>query len=123
MRASSETAFYLLELLKIAVPSAGIAFVLVAAIRRYRAEPTQSRRWLIVITAVWLLVTFADRLAFSAPARHHFISAAMAKYAESHRESLYFALTEWLWTAEQIIMLVFGVALFFVFRDESHRHI
>jgi hypothetical protein len=121
--ASTPTQFYLIELLKIAVPTVGIAFVLFVTICRYRATPTTSLRWLIVVTAFWLLVTFADRLALSAPARSYFISAAMERYAASHRESVYFAATEWLWTAEQIIILAFGIALFFALRDQPRQHI
>ncbi|MFL6519513.1 MAG: hypothetical protein ACJ8NS_04775 [Chthoniobacterales bacterium] len=123
MTASTPTQFYLIELLKVAVPTVGVAFVLFATIRRYRVAPSPSLRWLVVVTALWLLVAFADRLALSGPARSYFISAAMERYATSHRESLYFVATEWLWTAEQMNILAFGIALFFALRDQPRQHI
>jgi hypothetical protein len=73
--------------------------------------------WLIVVTAAWLLVTLADRLALSAPARNYFISAAMRQDGES----FYFAVTEWLWIAEQIIVLLFGIALFVALRVKPRQ--
>ena len=122
MTASSPTEFYLIEFFKVAVPVCGIALVLIAATRRYRVVRTQSSLWLVTITALWLLITLADRLAFSVPARHYFISATMNQYA-AHRESSYFAITGWLWTAEQTIILAFGVSLFFAFRGELRQRI
>jgi hypothetical protein len=121
--ASTPTEFYVIELLKVAVPTVGIAFVLFATIRRYRVAPSQPLRWLVMVTAFWLLVSFADRLALSGPARSYFISAAIERYAASHRESVYFAATEWLWIAEQITILVFGVALFLTLRGQPRQHI
>jgi hypothetical protein len=118
VKASTESAFYLLELLKIAVPVCGIGLILVATLRRYRTARAQPFCWLTVITVVWLIVTFADRFALSAPARHYFISAAMR-----HGESFYFTLTEWLWTAEQVNILVFGIVLFVALRGEPRQHI
>ena len=117
VRASSETAFYLIEALKVLVPVLGIGFILVAVIRWHHAVRRQPPLWLAGITAVWLLVTLADRLALSASARHYFISAAMRQ----HGESFYFALTEWLWTAEQIIILLFGIVLFVALRGEPRQ--
>lgn len=116
MKASSETAFYFFEFLKSAVPIVGIALVLFAAVRRYRAAPTRSLRWLTVVSALWFLVTLINRLALSAPAQHFFVQAAIDRYAASQRQSLYFEVTFWLWTSEQIMILAFGFALFFALR-------
>ena len=112
-----------MELLKVLVPVLGIAFILVAVVRRWRAVRSRALACLTAVTATWLLVTLTQRLALSGPARSYFISAAMERYAASQRESFYFAATEWLWTAEQIIILVFGITLFFAFRRESPQHI
>lgn len=105
------------------MPIAGIAFIFIAVIRRYRSARTQPFRRLLIITAFWLLITFSNRLAMSAPARNYIISAAMEQYAATHRESFYFAAIEWLWTAEQIMILAFGIALFFALRGHSREHI
>ena len=123
MSASSPTAFYLLEFLKILVPVLGIAFILVAVVRRWRTVRSRSLACLTAVTAMWLLVTLTQRLALSGPAQSYFMSAAVERYAASQRESFYFAATEWLWTSEQITILVFGITLFFVFRRESRQHI
>jgi hypothetical protein len=101
------------------MPVIGIAFILVALIRRQRAAPGGPLLSLTVVTAIWLLITLAYRLALSAPARNYFISAAIRDYAASHRESFYFGLTQWFWTAEQIIVLLFGVLLFVVLSRET----
>jgi hypothetical protein len=116
VKASSETAFYFFEFLKSAVPIAGIALVLFATVRRYRAAPTRPLRWLTVVSALWFLVTLINRFALSAPAQHFFVQAAVDRYAASQRQSLYFAVTFWLWTSEQIMILAFGIALFFALR-------
>gem|GEM_PF-6643087 len=121
MKASTETTFYLLELLKVLAPVIGIAFILVAIVHRYRAVRSRALVCLTAVTALWLLVALAGRLALSAPARTHFISAAMRDYATSQQETSYFTLTEWLWTAEQIIVLVFGVLLFVAFRGQPRQ--
>ena len=123
MKASSETAFYLLELLKVLVPVLGIAFILVAVVRRYRMVRRRAFARLAAVTALWLLVALAGRLAISGPARHYFMSAAIERYAASQRESFYFAATGWLWTAEQIIVLLFGITLFLALRGRSSEHI
>ena len=112
-----------MELLKVLVPVLGIAFILAAVVRRYRAVRSRALACLTAVTALWLLVALAGRLAISGPARHYFMTAAIELYAASQRESFYFAATEWLWTAEQIIILVFGIILFFAFRRESPQHI
>jgi hypothetical protein len=39
----------------------------------------------------------------------------------SKGESSYFANTEWLWTAEQIIILAFGAVLFLALRSEPRN--
>jgi hypothetical protein len=116
VNASSSTAFYFFEFLKSAIPIAGIALVLFATVRRYRAEPTQPSRWLVVISALWFLVTATDRLVLSAPIQRYFIQGAIDRYAMSQREVSYFTATFWLWTSEQIMILAFGVALFFALR-------
>jgi hypothetical protein len=116
VNASSETAFYFFEFLKSAIPIAGIALVLFATVRRYRAAPTRPFRWLTVISGLWFLVTLINRFALSAPAQRFFIQAAVDRYAASQRQSLYFAVTFWLWTSEQIMILAFGIALFFALR-------
>jgi hypothetical protein len=116
VKASGETAFYLFEFLKTAVPTVGIALVLLATVRRYRAAPTQPLLRLVVISALWFLVTVINRVALSAPAQSYFIQAAADRYAAAQRESAYFAATFWLWTSEQVMVLAFGVAFFFAFR-------
>ena len=124
VNANSPTEFYLVELLKVLVPVLGIALILVAVIRWQRSGQNRARAWLTVITAVWLLVTLADRLALSAPIRRYFISAAMRQYDPAlYHEGLYFAMTEWLWTAEQFIVLAFGISLFLALRSEPSQHI
>jgi hypothetical protein len=122
VNASSATGFYLLELLKVLVPVIGIAFILVASIRRCRAVPSRATAWLSVVTALWLLVTLASRLAFSGPVRKYFMSAAMARLDPEHlREPMYFAVTSWLWTTDEVMLLVFGISLFVAWRgDRTH---
>jgi hypothetical protein len=119
VRASGETTFYLLELLKVLVPALGITFILVAVVRRYRAVRSRALACLAAVTAMWLLVSLTQRLALSGPAQGYFISAAIERYAAAQRESFYFSATEWLWTAEQIIVLLFGITLFLALRGKS----
>jgi hypothetical protein len=119
--ASSPTAFYFFEFLKGALPTVGTALVLLATLRRYRAAPNQPSQWLVVISALWFLVTAIDRLVLSAPMQRYFIQRAIERYAMSQREISYFTATFWLWTSEQIMILAFGVALFFAFRA-SHAN-
>jgi hypothetical protein len=116
MNASSEAAFYLIELAKVAVPTSGIAFVLVAAIRRYRTSPSRSLAVLCAITAIWLLVTLANRVALSGPILKKFIFLGL--HAEGPSEPLYLEITNWLWTADEVILLLFGVTLFVVWRGD-----
>jgi hypothetical protein len=66
------------------------------------------------------LVTLINRFALSAPAQRFVVQAAVDRYAASQRQSLYFSVTFWLWTSEQIMVLAFGIALFFALRV-SHR--
>ena len=122
MNASSETAFYFFEFLKSAIPIAGIALVLFATVRRYRAAPTRPFGWLVLVTALWFLVTVIDRVLLSAPIQRYFIQGAIDRSTMSQRETFYFTATFWLWTSEQIMILVFGIALFFALRDR-HPHI
>jgi hypothetical protein len=119
--ASSPTAFYFFEFLKGAVPTVGIAFVLLAVIRQYRVAPTQWFRWLVVVSALWFLVTAIDRVVLSAPVQRYFIQGAINSYAISQRETSYLTATFWLWTSEQVMILVFGITLFFAFR-KSRPH-
>jgi small-conductance mechanosensitive channel len=124
VNASSPTEFYLLELFKVLVPVIGIAFILVASIRRYRAVPSRAAAWLCIIAALWLLVTLASRLALSAPVRKYFLSAAMARLDPEHlREPMYFAVTSWLWTADEVMLLLFGVALLLVAWRADRTHL
>lgn len=122
MNASGATEFYLLELLKVLVPVIGIAFILFASVRRYRAVPSRAAAWLSIIAALWLLVTLASRLTLSGPVRKYFMSVAMARLDPEHlREPMYFAVTSWLWTANEVMFLLFGVALFVAWRsDRTH---
>lgn len=121
--ASSPTEFFLVEALRVAVPVCGIALVLIAATRRRRAASTKASRWLVIITGLWLSIAFANRTLMCAPVRNYFISAAMERAVTSHRESLYFTATEWLWTAEQIVILLFGLALFFALHREPRGYV
>ena len=122
MTASNPTAFYFFEFLKSAVPVVGVALVLFATIRRYRNAPSRPFRWLVVVSALWFLVTAIDRVILSAPIQRYFIQGAIDSYAMSQRQVSYFTATFWLWTSEQIMILVFGVTLFLAFR-ESRQHI
>ena len=112
-----------MELLKVLVPVVGIALVLIATIRRYRAARTSSVGWLAIITALWLLITLASRLTLSVPVRRQWLSPATehTQLAQLHRDHLYFSVTSWLWTADEIMFVVFGVALFVAWRvDRTH---
>lgn len=121
--ASGPTAFYLLELARVLVPVAGISFVLVAVVRSHGLGNRFTRPWLIVITAAWLFVTLAQRLLLSEPVRSHFISAAIQDYVSAHRQNLYFATGLYLWMAEQILLLAFGIMLFFALRSNARRDV
>jgi hypothetical protein len=115
---SSPAQFYLLELLKVLVPVVGIAFIFFATIRGYRASPTRRGGWLCIIAVLWLLLTLGSRLALSVPIRTYFLEAPATHFNPGRT---YFAITSWLWTASEIILLVFGVALFIAWRfDRTH---
>ena len=117
--ATSESQFYLVELLKLLVPVVGIVLILLATIRRYRAAWSPRRVGLTVVVTLWLIITLLSRVALSSPVRHHYMSAAVAQSEPGeHPEMLYFTVSSWLWTAEQTMLLLFGVALFLAFREE-----
>jgi hypothetical protein len=118
--ATSESQFYLLELVKLLVPVAGIALIFLATIRRYRGAWSPRRVGLAIVVMLWLVITLLSQVAFSSPVRHHYMSAAITQFEPGQqREMWYFTVSSWLWTAEQIMLLLFGVALFLAFREES----
>jgi hypothetical protein len=103
MNASSPAAFALIELVRVALPTAGIALVLVSVFRRYRAAPSRRAAALCVITALWLLVTLVARIGISGVVHKSFNSIMI---------------TNWLWTINEFILFLFGVALFIVWRSD-----
>jgi hypothetical protein len=121
--ASGPTAFYLIELGRVVVPVAGISFVLVAVLCSQGLGKGRARLWLIVVTGMWLLVTFANRLLLIAPIRSHFFRSAPHDYATAHQAGLYFAMGAYLWIAEQILLFAFGILLFFAVRSNARRDI
>jgi hypothetical protein len=96
----------------------GIALILLATMWRYRGAWSPRRVGLVIVATLWLFITLLSRLALSSPVSHHFISAAIAQLQPGQREILYFTVSSWLWTGEQIMLLLFGIALFLVFREE-----
>jgi len=64
-----------MELGRVVVPAAGISLVLTAVVRSRGLGNSRSPSWLIVVTGLWLFVTFANRLLLIAPIRSHFFSA------------------------------------------------
>jgi hypothetical protein len=112
-----------MELGRVVVPVAGISFVLVAVIRSRALENGRARLWLIWITAAWLFVTFTNRFTFIAPIRSHFFGSAVHDYATAQHAKLYFATGAFLWIAEEILVLAFGIAFFFALRSKVRRDI
>jgi len=112
-----------MELGRVVVPVAGISFVLVAVIRSRALENSRARLWLIWITAAWLFVTFTHRLTLIAPMRSHFFGSAVHDYATAQHARLYFAAGAFLWIADEILVLAFGVAFFFALRCNMRRDI
>src|SRR4029077_15141442 len=112
-----------MELGRVVVPVAGISFVFVAVIRSRALENSRARLWLIWITAAWLFVTFTNRFTFIAPIRSHFFGSAVHDYATAQHARLYFAAGAFLWIAEEILILAFGVAFFFALRSNMRRDI
>ena len=122
MSASGPTAFYLMELARVVVPTAGILFVLAGILRFPRLGNSRVQIWLIIVTGVWLFVTFANRLLLIAPIRNYFFSAPR-DYASAHQARLYFATGAFLWMAEEILLLAFGILFFFALRSSTRRDI
>ena len=112
-----------MELARVIVPVAGISFVLAGVIRSDRLGNSRARPWLIVVTGVWLFVTFANRLLLIAPIRSHFFRSAIHDYASAHQASLYFATGAFLWIAEEVLILAFGAMFFFALRSNASRDI
>jgi len=112
-----------MELARVVVPVAGISFVLVAVIRSRELGNSRARSWLILVTAVWLFVTFANRLLLIAPIRSHFFRSSPHDYASAHQASLYFATGAYLLIAEQILILAFGVTFFCALRSNARGDI
>jgi hypothetical protein len=112
-----------MELGRVVVPVAGISFVLASVIRWRALENTGARLWLIWITAAWLFVTFINRFTFVAPIRNHFFGSAVHDYATAQHARLYFAVGAFLWIAEEILILAFGIAFFFALRSNVRRDI
>ena len=117
MTAKSPTAFYLLEILKVAWAVAPIALILAAT---FLGHPQRARRpivWLRVITAVWLVVMLLARVALSSPVSHHYMSGTFDSGEAAQRQmNAYFAITSLLWFGEQIMFALFSVVLVFVLR-------
>ena len=119
MTASGPTAFYLIELGRVVVPVAGISFALAAVICSQALVRGHARLWLIVVTGMWLSVTFANRLLLIAPVRSYFFRSAPHFYAKAQQAGLYFAMGAYLWIAEQIFLFTFGILLFFALRSNT----
>jgi hypothetical protein len=113
----------LIELGRVVVPVAGISFVLAAVICSQALGKGRARLWLIVVTGMWLSVTFVNRLSLIAPIRSHFFGSAPHDYATAHQAGLYFAMGVYLWIAEQILLFTFGLLLFFALRSNTGRNI
>jgi hypothetical protein len=113
----------LIELGRVVVPVAGISFALAAIICSQGLGKGRARLWLIVVTGMWLFVTFANRLLLIAPIRSHFFQSAPHDYAPAHQAGLYFAMGAYLWIAEQIPLFTFGILLFFALRSNTRRNI
>jgi hypothetical protein len=112
-----------MELGRVVVPVAGILFVLIAVIRSRALEKSRARLWLIWITAAWLFVTFTNRFALLAPIRSHFFGSAVHDYATAQHAGFYFAAGAFLWIAEEILILAFGIAFFVALRSNMRRDV
>ena len=117
MTANSPTAFYLLEILKVAWAVAPVGLILFAT---FLAPPQALGRalfWLRLVTAVWLVVMLLSRTAMSSPITHHYLSGTFpSSEAAARQTDLYLAAANGLWLAEQTMFAIFSVALFFVLR-------
>jgi hypothetical protein len=122
MRASSPTAFYLMELARVLVPVVGISFVL-ATVCSHVLKSRAIRSWLIVVTGAWLFVTLGNRLLLFAPLRKQFLERAVHDYASAHQTSLLFAMGAYGWIAEEVLVFAFGILLFFTLRSNARRDI
>ena len=123
MNASGPIQFYLVELARLVVPAASIAFVLAGIIRSQLLANIQGRVWLIVVTSLWLFVTLANRFLLIAPIRKRFIERAAHDFASAHQTSIFLTLGAYGWTAEQILLLAFGILLFFALSSNARRNI
>src|SRR5437763_1699465 len=122
MSASGPMSFYSMELARIAVPVCGIALILAALIRSHYGSGV-ARRWLLTVVSLWLLVTLANRLLLFAPIRKQYIQAAAHDFASAHQTSVLLVLGAYGWIAEQLLLLGFGVLLFFAVRSNPRRDI
>ena len=113
--ASSPFAFYFIQVLKVLFAVAPIALILYATFIANRSSSALTR--LRIVTSVWLVVALISRSTLSSSVSHHFMSDIHpSSEAAARQMRLYLLTTFSLWTAEQVIFVIFSIALFFVFR-------
>jgi hypothetical protein len=113
--ASSPFAFYFAQILKVLFTVVPIGLILFASFIGKRSS--RPLTWLRIVTAVWLVIALMSRSALSSSVVHHFISGRQPSYDAAREAHLYLQATFYLWTAEQVMFVVFSVALFFVLRS------
>ena len=117
MRAQSETAFYLVELLKVLVPVGAIGVILAATLLLRRVAPRPSVAWLGAVTGFWLLVTLLSRSFLSSPVMNHYLSSIRSSGEEAQAQAEFYSrVTSLLWAAEHVMLLLFAIALFLALR-------
>ena len=113
--ASSPFAFYFIQVLKVLLAVCPIALILYATFIGNRRSLQLT--WLRIVTSVWLVLVLISRSALSSSVAHHFMSGTSSGGEAAARQArLYFSTASCLWTAEQVMLVIFSVALFFVLR-------
>lgn len=117
MRAQSETAFYLIELLKVLAPVGAIGVILATTLLFHRVAPRPSVSWLAAVTGSWLVVTLLSRGFLSSPVMNHYLSGQASSGEEAQAQvEFYSRVTSLLWAGEHVMLLLFAVALFLALR-------
>lgn len=122
MRATSETGYYFLELVKFLIPLLPIAIILLATVLLHRIESTRRSLWLGVITAIWLIVALGSRFTLSSAMRNRVLSGTNSSVEAARAQiDFYFTLSSWFFILEQVMFTIFAVALLLLFRASAWR--
>ena len=111
MHAGAPLAYYLHELIRIVWGVAPVAFIFLAMVFLYRAQPTRESYVLRALAGVWLAATGSCRLVFSSVLWYGMAPSGTIFSGNFSWWNLYEKFSSMLWFAEQGAATFFAVAI------------